>query len=113
MLKKIVLAVVAVAFSAGVASAQDAKLIEKGEKAFAANKCSMCHSIAGKGNAKGPLDGVGTKYTAAELREWLVNPTEMAAKHKATRKPMKKSYSNLPKEELDGLVAYMESLKKK
>jgi hypothetical protein len=73
----------------------------------------MCHSIAGKGNAKGPLDGVGSKYTADEIREWLVNPTEMAKKHNATRKPMKKSYSSLPKEEIDALVAYMSSLKKK
>jgi mono/diheme cytochrome c family protein len=33
---------------AGFASAQDAKA--KGEAVFAAQKCSLCHSIAGKGN---------------------------------------------------------------
>ena len=33
-----------------------------------------CHSIDGKGNAKGPLDGVGLKYSADELRQWLVDP---------------------------------------
>lgn len=113
MLKNIVFGALVFAFSAGVASAQDAKLVAAGEKAFATNKCTMCHSIAGKGNAKGPLDGVGSKYKAEEIREWLVNPAEMAKKTGATRKPMKKSYSNLPKEELDALVAYMASLKKK
>ena len=113
MLKRIMLAVVVIAFSAAVAAAQDAKQVAAGEKAFAANKCSMCHSIAGKGNVKGPLDGVGSKYTADEIREWLLNPVEMAKKTNATRKPMKKPYSTLPKEELDALVAYMSSLKKK
>jgi mono/diheme cytochrome c family protein len=113
MLKNLIFGAILVAFSAGVASAQDATLVAAGEKAFAANKCTMCHSIAGKGNAKGPLDGVGSKYKAEEIREWLVNPTEMAKKTGAMRKPMKKSYSTLPKEELDALVAYMSSLKKK
>jgi mono/diheme cytochrome c family protein len=113
MLKNIVFGAILLAFSAGVASAQDAKLVAAGEKAFATNKCSMCHSIAGKGNAKGALDGVGSKYTAEELREWLVNPVEMAKKTGATRKPMKKSYSTLPKEEIESLVAYLGSLKKK
>jgi hypothetical protein len=36
----------------------------------------------------------------------------MTAKTKATRKPEMKSY-NLPKEDLDALVAYLSSLKKK
>ena len=40
------------------AFAQDA-LAQKGEKVFADQKCAMCHSIAGKGNAKGSLDKVG------------------------------------------------------
>ena len=113
MLKNICFGAILLAFTAGVASAQDASQVAAGEKAFAANKCSMCHSVAGKGNAKGPLDGVGSKYKAEEIREWLVNPAEMAKKTGATRKPMKKSYASLPKEELDALVAYMSSLKKK
>jgi mono/diheme cytochrome c family protein len=113
MLKNIFFGAILLAFTTGVASAQDASKVAAGEKAFAANKCSMCHSVAGKGNAKGPLDGVGSKYKAEEIREWLVNPAEMAKKTGATRKPMKKSYASLPKEELDALVAYMSSLKKK
>ena len=42
----------ALAAFAAPASAQDAK-VEKGTKVFADQKCSMCHSIAGKGNAEG------------------------------------------------------------
>ena len=97
---------------AGVASvaAQDAA---HGEKVYAAQKCSVCHSIAGKGNAKGALDGVGSKLSADEIRQWIVDPVAMTAKTKAARKPvMPAKYKSLPKEDLDGLVAYMVSLKK-
>jgi mono/diheme cytochrome c family protein len=97
---------------ASVASviAQDAA---KGATVYADQKCSLCHSIAGKGNAKGPLDGVGSKCTADEIRQWLTDPVAMTAKHKATRKPaMPAKYVSMPKEDLDALVTYLTSLKK-
>ena len=93
---------------AAVAAADDAK----GEKLFADQKCSLCHSIGDKGNKKGALDGVGAKLKAAEIREWLTDAKAMTAKTKATRKPEMKAYS-LPKEDVDALVAYLETLKKK
>ena len=79
---------------------------------FAAQKCSMCHSVAGKGNPKGALDGVGSKYKPAELRQWIVNSTEMAAKHNATRTPAMKDFSKLPSADVDALVEYLATLKK-
>ncbi len=96
---------------AGPAAAQDAA--EKGALVYTAQKCNICHSIAGKGNAKGSLDGVGTKLTADEIRAWIVTPKEMTAKTKAARTPAMKAYPALPKVDLDALVAYMQSLKKK
>lgn len=86
---------------------------EKGATVFAAQKCSMCHALDGKGNAKGALDGVGLKYSAAEIRQWIVAPAEMAAKHAATRKPPMKAFANLPKEDVDALVAFLAAKKKK
>ena len=94
---------------ASVASAQDAKA--KGEKLFAEQKCSLCHSIAGKGNPKGLLDSVGSKDTADDIRAWLTDAKAMTAKTKATRKPDMKQYT-LSKEDTDALVAYLSSLKK-
>ena len=85
---------------------------KKGEAVYAAQKCSMCHQIAGKGNKASPLDGVGTKLSAADIREWIVNPVEMAKKAKSTKKPpMANKYSKLPAADIDALVAYMQSLK--
>jgi mono/diheme cytochrome c family protein len=94
---------------AATAAAQDAKA--KGEQVFVAQKCSLCHSIAGKGNAKGSLDGVGGKLSADEIRNWIVDAKGMTAKTKATRKPEMKAYA-LPKDDVDALVAYLSSLKK-
>jgi mono/diheme cytochrome c family protein len=94
---------------AATASGQDAKA--KGEQVYAAQKCSLCHSIAGKGNAKGPLDGVGTKLTADEIHASIVDAKGMTAKTKASRKPEMKQYS-LPNDDVDALVAYLSSLKK-
>ena len=86
---------------------------DKGETVYAAQKCSMCHSLDGKGQAKGPLDGIGTKLTAAEIRGWIVDAPGMTKKHNATRKPVMKAYPNLPKEDLDALVAFLAAKKKK
>ena len=96
-----------------IAAAQDKALIERGMKVYAEQKCSVCHSIDGKGNAKGPLDSVGLKLSADEIREWLVHPAEMTKKTKAERKPPMRAYPKLAKEDLDAVVAYMQSLKKK
>ena len=90
-------------------SAQDAK---KGEQVYGARKCAQCHSIAGKGKPEGKLDGIGSKLSAAEIREWLVNPKEMAEKAKSTRKPAMPSYKTLAPADLDSLVAYIQTLKK-
>ena len=93
------------------AAAQDAK-VTKGAEVYAAQKCGMCHSIGDKGNKKGPLDGVGGKLSADEIRSWITDAKGMTAKTKATRKPEMKAYT-LPKDDVDALVAYLGSLKKK
>jgi len=101
--------VLATVVIAGPAAAQNT---DKGAAVFAAQKCSMCHALDGKGASKGPLDGVGAKLKADEIREWIVTPVEMAGKANATRKPAMKPYPNIPKEDLDALVAFLASKKK-
>lgn len=96
--------------AAGNASAQSSAA--DGEKVFAAQKCTICHSVAGQGNKKGPLDGVGAKLSADDIRLWITNAPEMAAKAKAERKPAMKAYGTLSKADVDALVAYLQTLKK-
>jgi mono/diheme cytochrome c family protein len=92
------------------AGAQDAAA--QGQKVFETQKCSLCHSVAGKGNAKGPLDGVGKKHSTADLKLWITQPAEMSKKQAATRKPPMKSFASLPPADVDALVAYLQSLSK-
>ena len=94
------------------AAAQDAK-IQQGQKVYTDQKCAMCHSIGGKGNQKGPLDTVGDKLQAEAIRQWLINPREMTGKTKATRKPPMPTYAKLSPGDLEALIAYMQSLKKR
>ena len=93
----------------GAARAQDAK---HGAQVYAAQKCSVCHSIAGKGGKSSALDGVGTKLSAADIKQWILEPVAMAKKSGSTKKPvMPKKFDKLAAADLDGLVAYMQSLK--
>src|SRR6186997_2499087 len=86
---KTILAVAAMALAGALVAqpvaAQDAA---KGELVYGAQKCSVCHQIAGKGNKANPLDGVGKKLTAADIHEWIVKPVDAAAKAKSTKKPV-------------------------
>jgi len=91
------------------ASAQAA--VEQGKKVYADQKCSVCHSVAGTGNKKGPLDKIGAKLSADDIRAWIVDAPTMTAKAKAERKPPMKAYSTLAKADVDALVAYIQSLK--
>ena len=85
---------------------------KKGQAVYTAQKCQMCHAIAGKGSKTNPLDGVGGKLSADDIKQWITHPTEAAAKAKSTKKPpMPNKYGSLPAADLDALVAYMQSLK--
>jgi mono/diheme cytochrome c family protein len=99
----------------GAASAEDAA-VEKGKKVYdsATPKCKICHAVGGEGNAKGSLDGVGSKLNADEIKAWLRTPKEMAAKAKADRKPPMLAYppEKLSDEDANSLAAYLLSLKK-
>ena len=98
---------------AAMVSAQDPKA--RGEKIFAERKCGRCHSIAGNGNMDGPLDDIGARLPADEIREWITDPKAViartASQFRKHRKPDMEQYT-LPKEEIDALVRYLSSLKK-
>ena len=90
------------------AAAQDKVMVGTG--LFSSQKCILCHAVGERGNKKGPLDGIGKKLKAEEIRQWLTNPDEMRARTKATRTPPMKDPKLAP-EQLDALIAYLETLK--
>jgi mono/diheme cytochrome c family protein len=85
-----------------------------GEALFTSKQCIKCHMVAGKGSKMSPLDGVGAKLSAADIRRWLTATAEMEKKLK-TKPKVKMSTKikeiNLAPAEVDALVAYLLTLK--
>ena len=97
-----VAAVVAIMLCAPLFAQGDAAA---GKTVFDREKCSMCH------NAKlNSLEGVGTKLTADQIRQWIENPAEAAKAAKSTSK-MKMPKKTLTKADVDNLVAYLQTMK--
>jgi len=99
---------------ASAAPLGDEAQVKKGQEVYTAQKCSVCHQIAGKGNASNKLDGVGGKLSADQIKQWITDPVAAAAAAKppSTKKPlMPTKYKSLPAADVDALVAYMQSLK--
>ena len=111
-MKRIAVLVLALGLSAIPAFAQQPTAAD-GQKVFTEKKCNVCHLVGDVGNKKGPvLDGVGAKLTKDDIRAWITSAPEMAAKAKIDRKPPMKAYTDLTRDEVDALVAYLVTLKK-
>lgn len=90
---------------AGDAPPASPELVALGRSLFQREKCQSCHSVAGEGSRRYPLDGAGARFSSAQLRLWIVAPKQMKS---SVRKP---SYAHLSEEEVAALVAYLEGLR--
>lgn len=88
-----------------LASPQQAGDAAKGEKLYAAQKCSLCHRIGETGGKMGPeLTTVATKRDAAWLRKYLPDPKAVDPKNKMPAAKVAGS-------DLEDLIAYLLTLK--
>ncbi|NIQ59729.1 MAG: c-type cytochrome, partial [Gammaproteobacteria bacterium] len=51
--------------------AVDAELAARGRDVYVELSCDRCHAVAGEGNPRHPLDGVGARRSRAAIREWI------------------------------------------
>lgn len=111
-MRRLVVGLMAAALTAGGAGSAAAQgaTVAAGAKLFESQKCSICHSVAGKGGKK-PLDGAGARLDAAMIRLWLTDPKAAEAKAGKKAMPPMKSFATLPAADIDALVAYVQSLK--
>jgi cytochrome c553 len=108
------LAAVVIIGVGGLTPVQDPRPIEAGRKIYESEGCAKCHMVAGRGNRMFPLDGVGTKLSAGEIRRWLTNTREMEdALPKAPAIKMSTRKYDFNDADLAALVAYLSSLKEK
>jgi mono/diheme cytochrome c family protein len=84
--------------------------VSRGRDVYVAQGCSSCHAIAGAGNPRNPLDGVGARRTAAELRDWITGTGSAIEQLSPAVVKRKQRYQELPEAEFTALVAYLASL---
>jgi len=89
----------------------DPERIEAGRQIYTQQTCARCHSITGEGNPRNPLDGVGARRSAEELRNWITGAHALQGVLPESAFKLKQAYGKLPDGELDALVAYMQSLR--
>lgn len=85
--------------------------IARGRAVYAQQNCSACHSISGDGNPRAPLDDVGARHNATDLRAWITGTGAAADVLAPATVRRKQRYLNAPAGDLDALVAYLSTLK--
>ena len=88
----------------------DPHRIEAGRRVYQQQSCARCHSIAGNGNPRSPLDGVGERRNTEELRDWIIGANALQGVLPERVFELKQDFSNLAPDNLDLLVIYIQSL---
>lgn len=94
--------------SAGFLAPED---IETGRQMYQQLTCMRCHSIAGRGNPRYPLDGVGAKHNAESLRNWIIGANALQGVLPERAFKQKQAYRKLSSDDLDALVIYLQTLR--
>ncbi|MDH4082502.1 MAG: cytochrome c [Nitrospira sp.] len=108
-MRRVFIVFIGVSFLAGLLNllpvfAQTEEAILRGQNVFKTNKCSVCHSIEGKGGRMGPdLSQVGSRREAAWLHTFLKDPRSVIPQGK--QPPFKGT-----DQEREELVTYLSSL---
>jgi mono/diheme cytochrome c family protein len=85
--------------------------INRGRAVYEQQNCATCHSIAGAGNPRNPLDGVGATWSAIEMEEWITGTGAAAEVLPAAIAKRKQRYRAIPAADRAALVAYLLTLK--
>ena len=88
-----------------------AQLVARGQAAFAQHDCARCHSVAGKGSPRNPLDGVGSRLSRDELHDWVVAGETVRQDLSPRAISAKQRYAALPAADMEALLAYLASLR--
>lgn len=82
-----------------------------GRRIYDEQGCARCHAIAGEGSPRSPLDGVGGLLDATELRHYITGDPAVADNLSPRVISAKRPFADLPAEQLDTLVEYLQTLR--
>jgi cytochrome c5 len=91
--------------------ALDPQCIAAGREIYQQQECATCHAIAGQGNPRNPLDDVGARRSAQELRDWTIGADAVQEILSPRAFDRKQAYRHLPDEDLRVLVIFLQSLR--
>ena len=99
--------------AAGAGNGADpaAQLVARGQAVFTQQDCARCHSVAGKGSPRSPLDGVGSRLSRDELHDWVVASETVRQDLSPRAISAKQRYATLPAADMAALLSYLASLR--
>ncbi len=83
----------------------------RGKLVYDQNGCARCHSVAGVGNRRSVLDGVGARRDTASIRAWTIGSEMLADSISPATLRSKQGFQRLPENDLKALIAFLASLK--
>lgn len=84
--------------------------IARGRAVFEAQDCMRCHSVAGQGSRRSPLDDVAEHLDAAAVRDWILGTEAVADELSPSALRAKRAYQTLPDSDIEAMVEYLLSL---
>ena len=82
----------------------------RGREVYREQGCASCHAIAGSGNPRNPLDGVGARRSRAELLEWITGTGAASDQLSPAVVRRKERYRELSPSDSSALIAYLAGL---
>ena len=82
----------------------------RGRVVFEEQGCTGCHSAAGAGNPRLPLDGVALRRSRASLRAWTTGDASLADSLAPATLRRKQEYGRMPAADLEALLTFLEGL---
>jgi len=83
----------------------------RGARLYVEQQCAACHSIAGAGNPRFPLDGVGARLNEEALRHGILGSGPVAERISPVVVRRKERYRPLSEDDLVALVNYLGQLR--
>jgi mono/diheme cytochrome c family protein len=83
--------------------------VSLGRKVFEEQKCFLCHSIGGVGSSRNPLDDAGSR-PPEDLRDWITGRGAATNFLSASVLKRKQRYNQIPEDQMDAMVHYLDSL---
>ncbi|MCF8475107.1 MAG: cytochrome c [Emcibacter sp.] len=94
-----------------IATTDNLNHILAGRQIYKQNGCQLCHSIAGEGNPRNPLDNIATKHSGEEIRDWITGADTLKEKLPSHIYNSKQRYKSLSQDDLNNLIIYLQNPK--